>query len=178
MFTYSEATPELLERLHNEAIMRHPGDNRYVVWKEQYIREHVKGLIQTFIAFHYEKIIGEVTVVLSQDSKIVKRRPELACANLDIVNINALKVEKAYEGQGVASDLMGMALKFAKDRHTNFVTIGVEPTEVRNLQIYQSWGFLEHAWSAVEAYPPKILPPAGEKAEQEVYLVVYYMRKI
>ena len=58
-----------------------------------------------------------------------------------IANINALRIQKRYEGQGHISKLMQEMEQFAIRNHLSRLTIGVEAKETRTLAIYLHLGF-------------------------------------
>ena len=80
----------------------------------------------------------------------------------ETANINALRIEKAYEDQGHISRLVKLMEKYAKDAGYERLTIGVEAHMTRNLAIYLHWGYREFVLSEVE----------------DGVLVLYYQKKL
>lgn len=60
---------------------------------------------------------------------------------IDTVNINALRIDKRFEGEGHISKLVKIMEKYAFDRGFRHITIRVEARETRNLSIYLHWGY-------------------------------------
>ena len=60
-----------------------------------------------------------------------------------------------------------------KNKGFNTLTLGVEPSEVRNIQIYFHWGYQNYIKTAYEEYPPEENEIEGEKI-----LVNYYSKKL
>lgn len=125
MFKYQEATIADLELRWDINIANNPGDNRWVDWKTATIQKNKTGEIKTFIVLYNNEPIGEGTLIFSSDS----------------VEINGLRVEKQYEGKGHISKLVKVMEQYAKDEGYKTATIGVEPAETRNMQIYFHWGY-------------------------------------
>lgn len=139
-FTYRLATPQDLELIWNKNITENRSDVRWVHWKEEYIRYNQTGMAQTYVVVCGEEPVGECTLILSPECKAVRGRLELADGK-QIANINALRIAKAYEGQGHISKLMTCVEEAAKAQNITALTIGVEAKETRNLGIYLHWGY-------------------------------------
>jgi len=151
MITYKESTPKLLTQSWDAEIAANTGDNRYIVWKKRFMRENANGVCKTFFVFDGKKIIGQATLVFDSKSEELNGRIELA-NNKDTANIAALRIDKKYEGKGIVSGLMKFVSGWARANGLNFLTIGVEPHQVRNMQIYFHWGFVEYITFAIEKY--------------------------
>ena len=67
-----------------------------------------------------------------------------------IANINALRIQKRYEGQGHISKLMQEMEQFAIRNHLSRLTIGVEAKETRTLAIYLHLGFTKFLFAEME----------------------------
>jgi GNAT superfamily N-acetyltransferase len=65
-------------------------------------------------------------------------------------NVNALRIQKAYEGQGYISALMREMEAYARQSGYTSVTIGVEAKETRNLAIYLHWGYTRFICSEMD----------------------------
>ena len=58
-----------------------------------------------------------------------------------VANINALRIDKQYEGRHHISRLVRMIEAHARSLGYQRITIGVEAKETRNLAIYLHWGY-------------------------------------
>jgi len=172
MITYAPATPDTLELHWNTEIAENLGDARYIAWKQDYMHENASGKYKTFYAFDDAKIIGQVTLVLHPDTMELDGQTELA-NNDDIAHICGLRVYKEYEGKSIASGLMRYIYNWARGHGIRYMTIGVEPHETRNVEIYTHWGFAEFVKEVIEKYPPRNENDSGEEV-----LVHYYKKKI
>jgi len=65
MYRYKEASFEELERRWDINISNNPGDNRWFVWKYQYIEYNKTGACKTFVVLDENEPIGEGTVVFT-----------------------------------------------------------------------------------------------------------------
>ena len=144
-----------LETRWNNLICENFGDNRWEIWKKQITKENKHGTVKTFFAYSGKEIIGEAT---------------LRFENLEI---NGLRVNKEYQGQGIASGLIEFIEHWAKKQNIDHLIIGVEPCEIRNMQIYFKWGFSEFVSHKFETYPPQ-----NENQKSETILVLYYKKKL
>jgi len=148
-FTYRLATTQDLEIIWNRNIAQNPADNRWVHWKKEYIRYNRTGMAQTYVVVCEEEPVGECTLILSPECNAVRGRLELADGER-VANINALRIEEAYEGQGHISKLMACVEEAAKTQNIQALTIGVEAKETRNLGIYLHWGYDTFVMSETE----------------------------
>jgi len=137
---YRPAARAELERLWEKNILRHPGDGRWARWRDEFIAGNERGAMLTFAAVHSGEPVGEGTLLFSSSLPAVSGRTELA-DGVRTTNINALRIEKAYEGQGHISRLVRAMEAEARQRGIERITIGVEARETRNLAIYLHWGF-------------------------------------
>lgn len=147
-FIYTEATTEMLEQIWDSNIRNNPDDPRWIRWKKQFMDDNSSGKAKTFVVLADGVPVGEGTLLFSQECKAVVGRPLLA--NETTTNINALRIEKPYEGQGHISKLVKLMEDYAKEHGYERVTIGVEAQETRNLAIYLHWGYQQFVMSEVE----------------------------
>ena len=140
MFCYRKATMEDLETIWNRSIAENSGDDRYIRWKKQFMDDNASGAAATFVIAADGIPIGEGTLLFSPDCRAVRGRTCLADGKVT-ANINALRIQKKYEGQGHISTMMKEMEKYAKRIGITQLTIGVEAAEARNLGIYLHWGY-------------------------------------
>ena len=140
MFEYRVATIADLETIWNFNIAKNPGDERWVRWKEEYIHQHSTGMATTFVVLCDGEPIGEGTLLLSPECGAEKGRLDLVDGKT-VANVNALRIRKAYEGQGHISKLMKVMETYAAESGFERLTIGVDASETRNLAIYLHWGY-------------------------------------
>ena len=161
MFTYRKATSEDLEKIWNKDILDNPGEDAWVRWKKQYIAYNQNEEAATFVVLDGNNPIGQITVLFSTECSAVKNRP-LLCDGKTTANMNAFRIDKKYEGQGHISKLVKMAEEYAKNKGIQYLTIGSEAKESRNLAIYLHFGYTEFVTHIVE----------------EDELIVFYRKKL
>lgn len=138
-----------LEMLWNRNIAANPDDSRWPEWKQEYIGYNQTGKAVTFCTAIQNNPVGEGTLLLSSSCKAIHHRKEL-CNDFDTANINALRIQGQYEGQGHISRLVRKTEEYARSNGITRLTIGVEAKETRNLAIYLHWGFTEFVSYAIE----------------------------
>ena len=131
-FEYRAATREDLLRLWEKDIAENAGEDCWLRWREQYLAYNERGDARTFAVLANGEPIGQITVLFSPDCSAVAGRPML-CNGRDVANMNAFRIEKAYEGQGHISRLVRMAEAYAKDRGISYLTIGCEARDIPNI---------------------------------------------
>lgn len=149
------AVAEELENWWNDAIARHPNDNAYVVWKECFLRENASGERKTFFAFDGKKVVGQCTLLLKSEDKVMTGNGRAELIKLEII--------PSLRGKGLATKIYSTVKEYAKSIGIKELTIGVEPCEVRNIQIYFHWGFTNYLQTITETYPPKDEFSTGEE---------------
>lgn len=149
MIVYKKANLEDLEQIWNKNIAENPDDDRYIRWKEQFISDNLRAEAATFVIVADGEPAGEGTLLLSPDCKAVRNRPCL-CDGKKIANINALRIQKQWKGQGHISALVKHMEQYALQLGLEQLTIGVEAAETRNLGIYLHWGYNRFVMSEIE----------------------------
>lgn len=148
-FEYVPATREKLERIWDKTIASHPGDMRWVQWKADALRDNGSGSSLTFLVLTDGEPIGEGTLLFSEDCGAVRHLSGIVTEG-KTTNINGLRIEKAFEGQGHISRLVREMEKYAHEQGYEKITIGVEAKETRNLAIYLHWGYTEFLQSELD----------------------------
>lgn len=160
-FSYQKATRDDLEHIWAKNIAESMGDGRWVAWKDEAIENNRSGKALTFIVACEGDPVGEGTLLFSPECSAINGRTQL-CDNLSCANVNALRIEERFEGQGHISRLMREIERYAADSGYSYLSIGVEAREARNLAIYLHWGYTEFLLSETE----------------DGALVLYYRKKI
>ena len=150
-FAYHPASPSELALRWERDIADNLGDSRWVRWSRQNILDNDAGVCRNFVAVCSGEPmpIGTGTLIFSPECGAIGGRLALA-DGVRCANINALRVDKAFEGQGHISRLVRVMEAYARDAGHERLTIGVEARESRNLGIYLHWGYDEFLMSEVE----------------------------
>ena len=138
-------------------------DSNWPIWKEKNIERVQKGLSITYYGILDGEIITEGSALL--DASIVQNSDGLV--SNDTAYLSAFRTIPKYQNQGYFSKLYKFVLSDLKTRGYKKVTLGVEPSEVKNMQIYFHYGFTEFIKLASETYPD------GEQIH-----VLYYGKEI
>jgi len=149
-FTYTIASLPALERIWQKNIDNNPDEPNWLRWREEYIHYNTTGMATTFLVLADGDPVGEGTLILSPDCKAVADRPVALADGKRIANVNALRIEKTYEGQGHISRMMRELENHARSLGYTHLSIGVEAREARNLAIYLHWGYRTFLMSEVE----------------------------
>lgn len=159
------ASVEEIETWWNKKISKNPNDLSYKVWKENFIEGNKNCTRKTVFAFENGKYVGQGTILLESDDKILTGKGKAEIIKLELL--------PKYRGKGIATKIFQEIEKYAKKMKIKMLTIGVEPCEVKNMQIYFHWGFTQFLQCISETYPSKA---EGEKGEN--ITVLCYGKKI
>lgn len=112
--------------------------------------EHIKnGQSVTYYGKLNNKIICETTAMF--DENIIQNSDKLVDGKT--VYLCNFSTDKRYQGKGYFSKLFRFMIDDLKNRGYKKFTLGVEPTETKNIKIYQYLGFNEFIKSGKETYP-------------------------
>lgn len=112
--------------------------------------EHIKnGQSVTYYGKLNNKIICETTAMF--DENIIQNSDKLVGGKT--VYLCNFSTDKRYQGKGYFSKLFRFMIDDLKNRGYEKFTLGVEPTETKNIEIYQHLGFNEFIKSGKETYP-------------------------
>ena len=112
--------------------------------------EHIKnGQSVTYYGKLNNKIICETTAMF--DENIIQNSDKLVGGKT--VYLCNFSTDKRYRGKGYFSKLFRFMIEDLKNRGYEKFTLGVEPTETKNIKIYQHLGFNEFIKSGKETYP-------------------------
>ena len=143
-------TREEYERKWDYEISIHE-DERYnwVIWKKDGLLRYDRKQIISYFGFLDDEIICEATAAI--DPKIIQNSEDLIDKNT--AYLFAFRTIEQYQGKGYFSKLFRYMIDDLKKRGYTRVTLGVEPTEIKNKQIYTKYGFTNHIKKCVEKYP-------------------------
>ena len=85
----------------------------------------------------------------------------------DKAYLTAFRTNKEYENQGYFSKLYKFVESNLNSKGFKSLTLGVEPKEIRNIQIYFNWGFTKYIKTGFCKY-----------ANGEVAIVNYYEKEL
>lgn len=142
------ATIDEMETKWNYEIKKHKNPN-WEIWKTESIERVKNGQSIAYYGILDGKIICEVTAML--DKRIVQNCDGLV--DEKTAYLCAFRTVEKCQGKGYFSKLFSFMIDDLKSRGYEKVTLGVEPTETKNLKIYQHLEFNKFIKSAQETYP-------------------------
>ncbi len=134
------ATMDDLARIWEKNIRANADDPRWAAWRDEYIGYNRSGAAQTYVVLCDGEPVGEGTLLFAPECEAIAGRTVLA-DGATVANINALRIEKAHEGQGHISAMVRLMEVEAARRGYQRLTIGVEEKEKCNQAIYRHWGY-------------------------------------
>ncbi len=143
------ATMDDLECIWGKNIRQNPEDPRWIRWRDEYIGYNRNGQVLTYVVVCDGEPVGEGTLLFVPECEAIAGRTVLA-DGATVANINALRIEKAHEGQGHISAMVRLMEAEAARRGYQRLTIGVEEKEKRNQAIYRHWGYERLVLTEVE----------------------------
>ena len=140
---------EMQEKWDYEIKRKGQDKSNWIKWKKENIDSYKKGCIIPYYGILNGKIICEATVHL--EAKTVQNSDNLI--GNKCVYLSAFRTNKEYQGKGYFSKLFHFMLDDLKKRGYEYVTLGVEPLEERNKEIYKHYGFTDYIKNGKEIYP-------------------------
>ena len=133
--------------------------DNWIIWKEEAIEETKSGRTIPYYGVLNGQIICEATAAIH--SSVVQNADGLVDHNT--AYLFAFRTIEEYQGKGYFSKLFSFLLDDLRGKGYQKVTLGVEPDEIKNKEIYSHYGFNEFIKIAKEVYPN------GEEIEVEYY---------
>lgn len=157
------ATKDLIIEKWDEEIEKH---NDSDVWKE-FKKESLRNINNriVYMGILDDKIIAEATAIISENDLDMQNKDGLVGNGK--VYLSAFRTNKEYQDKGYFSKLYKFMENDLKEKGYKILTLGVEPNEIRNMQIYFKWGFNEFIKTDYEYY-----------SNEEKILVNYYKKSI
>ena len=149
MFSYRISDKSTLKQIWDKNIARHPGDVRWVNWRDEYKEYNKSGMALTFLVMKGDEPVGEGTLVYDPACRCTAGNTLLA-DSCTTVYLNALRIEKRYEGGGHISAMVKMMENYARGKGYEYITIGVDDSNERNKAIYTHWGYTETVFTETE----------------------------
>ena len=159
---------EELNQRWDDLIAMHPGDNAWKKYKENAIKYFNENSAIFYLGFIDGKAICEVCAHIDKKSSDVKNIEGLISDKM--AYLSAGRCDKEFENKGYFAKLVRFAEADLKNRGFEKLSLGVEPGEVRNIQIYFHLGFTNYIKTGIEEY-------YAEREEDEpikVYVNYYY----
>lgn len=121
----------------------------WIVWKKQHIENYKQGYIIPYYGILEGVIICEATAMLHPS--IVQNSSGLVDSHT--VYLSAFRTIGKFQGKGYFSKLFHFMIGDLRQKGFTKATLGVEPIEEKNKDIYTHYGFTEYIKSGKEYYP-------------------------
>lgn len=157
------ADKELIIKKWDIEIEKHNNSDKWREFKEIALQNLNTRII--YMGLLNNEIITEATAVISYQDNDIQNKDNLVGDK--IAYLTGFRTNTEFEGKGYFSKLYKYIEKDLKEKGFETLTLGVEPSEIRNMKIYFNWGYDSYIKTAYEEYPD------GEKI-----LVNYYSKKI
>ena len=144
------ASLEEMNAKWNKEIERHPdSQSNWLVWKREAMENAESGRSVPYYGILRGRIICEATALLHPDAVqnsegLVDEQTAYLCA---------FRTVPEYQGQGYFSKLFHFMLEDLAQRGYQKVTLGVEPHDEKNLNLYRHFGFTERIKRGKEIFP-------------------------
>lgn len=162
------ADKQLLNQLWNEKIKNHNNSEMWIKWKKIALRNYKTRI--TYVGLLDNKIITEATAIISDKDLDMQNKENLI--DEKTAYLTSFSTNKEYEGKGYFSKLYKFMENDLQNKGFETLTLGVEPCETRNIQIYFTLGYTNYIKTAYEIYPSE----KGKKTEK--IIANYYSKKL
>lgn len=123
--------------------------NNWIIWKKKSMENFKNQDIIPYYGLLNGNIICEATASINPDA--VQNSDGLVGDR--IAYLSAFRTIPEYQGRGYFTILFRYMINDLKQKGYTRVTLGVEPNEEKNKQIYNHYGFTQYIKSATEMYP-------------------------
>ena len=144
------ASPDEMERKWDYEISRHTDDREnWIIWKTEAKDNFREGKAIPYYGILDGEIICEATAIIHPDAAqnsegLIDDRTAYLCA---------FRTNEPFRGKGYFSVLFRFMLDDLRKRGYTRVTLGVEPGETVNKEIYRHYGFTGFVKAKTEKYP-------------------------
>ena len=154
-FSCKVATRDELLKRWEYLIKIHPGNNDWIRYKENAVRNYDNGSTISYLGFLDDQIICEATAYIKESAFVGDISNSSGLLNDNMAYLAAFRTNKEYEGKGYFSKLYNFMEKDLKNRGYTELSLGVGPESVRNIEIYFHLGFREYIKTVIEYEPFK-----------------------
>lgn len=165
-FVCKIATREELLKRWEYLVEIHPGNNDWVVYKENALRNFDNKNTISYLGFLNDKIICEATAYIKEDAFVGDISDLTNLLVEGMAYLAAFRTNKEYEGKGFFSKLYKFMENDLKEKGYSELSLGVGPEDVRNIEIYFHLGFREYIKTLVEK----------ENSKEDV--ILFYKKRI
>ena len=140
-FICKVATREELLKRWEYLINIHQGNNDWIRYKENAIRNFDDGSTISYLGLLNDEIICEATAYIKESAFEGDISEPSGLLNNNMAYLAAFRTNKEYEGKGYFGKLYSFMESDLKQRGYSELSLGVGPEAVRNIEIYFHLGF-------------------------------------
>ena len=163
---------ELLKRW-DYLIDIHPGNNKWVEFKENALKHYDEKSTITYLGFLNDEIICEATAYIKDSAFIGDISEPFGLLGDSMAYLAAFRTNKEFEGKGYFSKLYNFVENDLKEKGYTELSLGVGPEAVRNIEIYFHLGFRNYIKTVIEYEPSEY-----DTSKQEEDVILFYKKKI
>lgn len=153
-----------VETRWDELIRRHPNEENWKTWKDNYIKGVKEGVRLCYYGIYNGTIVCEATAILNGEN--IVQNKEVIVLN-EMAYLTGFRADDEVRGKGFFSKLYKFMEKDLKSRGYKRLSLGVEPTEIYNKAVYTRWGYTNFINKETEVFP-----------DGEEIIVEYYYKNI
>lgn len=132
-----------------EIAQKEKDKENWIVWKKQHIENYKQGYTIPYYGILEGIIICEATAMVHP--KVVQNSDGLVDSHT--VYLSAFRTINKFQRKGYFSKLFHFMIDDLRQKGFTKATLGVEPAEGKNKEIYAHYGFTEYIKSGKEYYP-------------------------
>lgn len=140
---------ELLKRW-DYLIEIHPGNNKWVKFRENALKHYDEKSTISYLGFLNDEIICEATAYIKESAFIGDISEPSGLLSKNMAYLAAFRTNKEFEGKGYFSKLYNFVENDLKQKGYTELSLGVGPEEVRNMEIYFHLGFRNYIKTVIE----------------------------
>lgn len=140
---------ELLKRW-DYLIEIHPGNNKWVKFRENALKHYDEKSTISYLGFLNDEIICEATAYIKESAFIGDISEPSGLLSENMAYLAAFRTNKEFEGKGYFSKLYNFVENDLKQKGYTELSLGVGPEEVRNMEIYFHLGFRNYIKTVIE----------------------------
>ena len=163
---------ELLKRW-DYLIEIHPGNNKWVEFKENALKHFDEKSTISYLGFLNDKIICEITAYIKDSAFIGDISDSSGLLNDSMAYLAAFRTNKEFEGKGYFSKLYNFVENDLKEKGYTELSLGVGPEAVRNMEIYFHLGYRDYIKTLIE-YESSQEDPVNKEED----IILFYKKKI
>lgn len=154
-FTCRKATREDIIKRWQYLIEIHPGNNSWVIYRDNTLKNFDNGNIIVYYGLLDERIMCEMCAYIKEEAFVGDIEEPSGLLNEKMAYLAAFRTDKEFEGHGYFSRLYKFAEEDLKSMGYTELSLGVGPEAVRNIEIYFHLGYRDYIKTTIEHEPPK-----------------------